>query len=205
MSLSLAQLVDPARVVVLTVLLVACGAPAATASRPGAAPGAGPVGAPRQLAITEPTHGTGYLPLYVAQRLGYFAEEGLAVEVVTMTGGPDVNAVLAGQAWGQIGAPERVANAVLKGGDIRIVGTIANRGLTYLVARPGIEGADLAETLRGRRIATGTFGGTPNAVTRYVLRQAGLDPQRDVTLLEMETNAMLAAVERGQADIASVS
>ena len=122
-----------------------------------------------------------------------------------MTGGPDVNAVLSGQAWGHIGAPERVANALLKGGDMRIIGTIANRGLTYLVAKPGLDGADMADKLRGKRIATGTFGGTPNAVTRYVLRQAGLDPQRDVTLLELESAAIPAAVDRGQADIAAVN
>lgn len=183
---------------------------AAPASAPGAQasgrPAAPPSSAgPQRLTITEPTHGVGYLPLYVAQRRGYFAEEGLEIDVITMTGGSDVNAVLSGQAWGHIGAPERVANALLKGGDIRIVGTIANRGLTYLVARPGSEGADMAEKLRGKRIATGTYGGTPNAVTRYVLRQAGLDPQRDVTLLELESSAIPASVERGQADVAAVN
>jgi NitT/TauT family transport system substrate-binding protein len=205
------------RLTLLLIALLAAGCasrPAAAPAAPGAAPGAQAAGAPsgaaltgapRKLSVTEPTHGAGYLPLYVAQRRGYFAEEGLEVESITMTGGPDVNAVLSGQAWGHIGAPERVANALLKGGDIRVVGTIANRGLTYLVARPGVEDTDMTEKLRGKRIATGTFGGTPNAVTRYVLRQAGLDPQRDVTLLELESSAIPASVDRGQADIAAVN
>lgn len=180
----------------------ASGAPAAPAPRPDAPAASSSAPGPRELIVTEPVHGIGYLPMYVAQRRGYFAEEGLNVVSLTMNGGgPDVNAVLTNQAWGHIGSPERVSNAVLKGGSLRIVGTIANRGLVYFVARPGLEGADLAAKLRGKRIATATFGGTPNAVTRYVLRQNGLDPQRDVTLIEMESSAMASTMERGQADI----
>ena len=36
----------------------------------------------KKLVIAEPLHYTGYLPLYVAQREGYFDEEGLEVEML---------------------------------------------------------------------------------------------------------------------------
>ena len=31
----------------------------------------------RKLLLTEPTHSAGYLPVYMGQQRGYFAEEGL--------------------------------------------------------------------------------------------------------------------------------
>src|SRR5438045_1991009 len=67
-------------------LVAACGpqtGAAPPASAPAAAPrqpasGLAPVAASntalRKLTVTEPTHSVGYLPLYVAQRRGYFAE-----------------------------------------------------------------------------------------------------------------------------------
>ena len=69
----------------------------------------------------------------------------------------------------------------------------------------GLDGADQLTKLRGKRIATSTFGGTPNGVTRYVLRQQGLDPQRDVTLLELESTAIVSVIQRGAADVVYTS
>jgi NitT/TauT family transport system substrate-binding protein len=41
----------------------------------------------RELVVTEPVHGVSYLPLYIAQTKGYFADEGLTVKVLTTSGG----------------------------------------------------------------------------------------------------------------------
>ena len=57
----------------------------------------------QKLVIAEPVHLIGYLPLYVAQHEGYFAEQGLEVEVIQATGGAHVTAVISGDAWGVIG------------------------------------------------------------------------------------------------------
>ena len=91
----------------VALLLVACaggraaggpanGAPAALAAAdPGRRTASGSAPALRELTITEPSHNSGYLPLYTAQRRGFFAAEGLNVVSLTMGGGgPDVNAVL---------------------------------------------------------------------------------------------------------------
>src|SRR5258708_13804773 len=42
----------------------------------------------KALLVAEPTHGIGYLPLYVAIHNGYFAKDGLDVKVMTVDGGP---------------------------------------------------------------------------------------------------------------------
>src|SRR5258708_12462917 len=64
-----------------------------------------PARAARELLVAEPVHSTGYLPLYIAMAKGYF--EDVKVNLVTIeTGSGHTNAVLSGQAFAFIGAPQ---------------------------------------------------------------------------------------------------
>lgn len=165
-----------------------------------------------QLVIAEPTHGIGYLPLYAGIHNGFFAEEGLEVEVATLQGGgAHTNAVLTGEAWAFIGGPEHNAFAKAKGAELRAIVNVVNRGNVYLVARsdlnitPESAQQNLGGLLEGKRIAVGFYGGTPNSILRYILSQEGLNPQTDVVLIEGDTPAGLAAVKTKQADFAITS
>ena len=161
------------------------------------------------ITIAEPVHGVGYLPLYAAQDLGFFADEGLEVEVTTLTGGGHVNATLAGQVFGFIGGPESGAVANVKGSDLVAIANVVDRGNVYFVAATGQEpaaGQDMGEYLRGKTIAGGRYGGTPNAILRHILLQEGLDPETDVTLIEVEdSSAIPSIVQQGQAQVAVVA
>ena len=87
----------------------------------------------RTLVVTEPVHGIGYLPLYVAMRNGYFADEGLEIKIVTIeSGSAPTNAVLTGQAFAYIAGPEHNAFAKLKGAELRLVVNVVARGNLYL-------------------------------------------------------------------------
>ena len=160
----------------------------------------------KQLLVAEPVHGVGYLPLYVAIRNGYFAEDGLDVKVLTVeSGSGHTNAVLSGQAFAFIGGPEHNAFAKIKGGELRGVVNCVDRGNVYVMAAKGKgpkPGDNVADWAKGKRIATGFFSGTPNSITRYMLKQWKLDAKADVTLLEMANSAVLAAVKAGQGDLA---
>ncbi len=160
------------------------------------------------LTIAEPVHSLGYLPLYAAAAEGYFAEEGLEVTVTTLTGGGHVNGLLSGEVWGFIGGPESAGVANVRGADLVSVANVVDRGNVYFTAPPGVEwdGTDLGGFLRGKTIAGGRFGGTPNAILRYILIDAGLDPDEDVTLIESEdSGAVLSIMQAGQADVAVTS
>lgn len=187
-------------------LLTACGGSAGSTA--GAA-GDGGAGSTR-LVVAEPAHSLGYLPLYVAIDAGFFAEEGLEVEAVTLQGGgAHTNAVLTGQAWAFIGGPEHNAfaaardNAVI----IKAVTNVVNKGNVYLVAKKGLEyTGDLGSFLEGKTIVTGAAGGTPHSITSYLLAENGLESGKDVTLIESaDTNAALAIIKQGQAEVAVVS
>jgi NitT/TauT family transport system substrate-binding protein len=164
----------------------------------------------KHLIIAEPVHNTAYLPLYIAVDKGYFADEGLDVEVLTLDGGSaHTNAVLTGQAFAFIGGPEHDAFAKLKGAELRSIVNIADRGNNYLVAAVGkgpVDNDKIYSTyFKGKMIATSQFGGTPNSTIRYMIAKAGLDVKKDVTLIETSTPAILAAVKQGQAQIAITS
>jgi NitT/TauT family transport system substrate-binding protein len=173
-------------------LLVTAGAPARAA----------------ELVVAEPLHGVGYLPLYVAVHNGYFNEQGDNVTILTVeSGSGHTNAVLTKQAFAFIGGPEHNAFAKAKGAELRAVVNVVNRGNVYFVAAKDAKphGSDLAGFVKGKRVATGFYGGTPNSITRYMLNQWKLDARSDVTMTETSSGAILAALKSGQADIGVIT
>jgi NitT/TauT family transport system substrate-binding protein len=162
----------------------------------------------KELVIAEPVHGIGYLPLYIAAANGYFAQEGVTIKVMTVeSGSGHTNAVLTKQAFAFIGGPEHNAFAKAKGAELRAVVNVVNRGNVYFVAQKGMapKGRDFAGFVRGKRVATGFYSGTPNSITRYMLGEWKLDAKKDVQLMETTTAAILAAMRTKNADIGVVS
>jgi NitT/TauT family transport system substrate-binding protein len=165
-----------------------------------------PARAARELLVTEPVHSTGYLPLYIAMAKGYF--EDVKVNLVTIeTGSGHTNAVLSGQAFAFIGGPEHNAFAKAKGAELRAIVACVDRGNTYICAAPGSEpkDADWPRYFKGKTIAVGPLGGTPNSIMRYLLGKWKLDAKRDVTLIETANSATIAVVRNRQAQIAGAT
>jgi NitT/TauT family transport system substrate-binding protein len=158
--------------------------------------------AKHDLLVAEPVHSIGYLPMYIAMAKDYFAESDIQVRTVTIeTGAGHANAVLSGQAFAFIGGPEHCAFAKLKGGELRSVVHCVDRGNVYFCAATGLtlKDRDFTNFIKGKALATGTFGGTPNSITRYLLKKWQLEPATDVTLVETANSAVIAAVHGRQA------
>jgi NitT/TauT family transport system substrate-binding protein len=190
--------------------LSAC-TPASTAATSTNADGA------TKIVISEPVHSLGYLPLYVAINEGIFKKHGLDVTVTTQSSGGSahVNAVLGGQSWGFIGGPEHngfvKAQDTTGGTEIKAIANVVNRGNVYMVARTGVDAPpissieDAAAFLKGKKIVTGAYGGTPNSILRYILAKGGLSIQ-DITLSESaDASAPLAILSQGKADFALIA
>lgn len=162
----------------------------------------------QKLTVAEPVHLIGYLPLYVAIHEGYFAEEGLDVNVVQATGGAHVTAVVSGDAFAVIGGADSICLAN-QGNSDPIVGIVncVNRANVYLFARTGLaptsdSDEDMAAFLKGKSIVAGRYGGSPNLLTRYLVQSVGLDPDKDVTLIEnADASTVTAMLQHGQGDI----
>jgi len=193
--------------IVTAMVLAACGGGTTETTSQG---GTNQAAGLKKLVIAEPLHSVGYLPLYVAQHEGYFNERGLDVEVITAAGGAHVTAVVSGEAWGVIGGPESnaMANKNSKDPIISVV-NVVNKANVYLMAKKGLAPAgsspeDLKEFLKGKKIAAGRYGGTPNLVTRYLLIELGLDPEKDVILEEpADGSTVVSLMESGVVEIAN--
>jgi NitT/TauT family transport system substrate-binding protein len=159
----------------------------------------------KEVLIAEPVHTTGYLPLYIGMAKNLF--EDVTVKIVTIeNGGGHTSAVLSGQAFAFIGGPEHDAYAKAKGAELRAVVNCVDRGNNYYCAAKGQEpppanADDWPGYFKGKTIACGPYGGTPNSITRYFLKKWNFDPTRDVTLLETASSTVLPAVKSGRAQI----
>jgi NitT/TauT family transport system substrate-binding protein len=161
-------------------------------------------GAARELLIAEPVHHVGFLPIYVARHKGYFKDEGIDIKITVMVSPGFVNAVLTGDAFAFIGSVDHNAFARANGKALTAVSNLLGRANIYMMARTDIPPmtGDLPSYLKGKRIAVGNYGGTPNNVLRYFLKKWNLDPRQDVTLIEVGNSAIVpASIKSKQADL----
>ena len=191
--------------VLAAVALAGCSATAdAAPAASGPSGSSGGVEHTGTITIAEPLHGLGYLPLYDAIDQGYFAKAGLDVKMATLGGGAHVNAVLSGDAWGFIGGLESAAIANAKGANMIGIAGVVDRANVYWTAAKGvkIDPKHLASSLKGLRIAASRHAGSPEIDTLYTLKKLGLDPAKDVTIINNDSGTELSLIQSGQADIA---
>jgi NitT/TauT family transport system substrate-binding protein len=158
----------------------------------------------RDVVLAEPVHYVGFLPIYVAQKKGYFKDEGIDLKISTMDGAAMITSVVSGQAFALTASVDRNAQAKVAGKEVKAVVNLDARANIYLMAREDlmpVQG-DLASFLRDKRIAVTAFGGTPNNMLRYLLKQWKLEPGKDVTLVEVNSQPIvLVTVGAKQADV----
>ncbi|MGO4716945.1 ABC transporter substrate-binding protein [Bradyrhizobium sp. 2TAF24] len=140
-------------------------------------------------------------PALIAERKGFFASEGLAVELKPFGDGPVIQQAMASGELdvGYIGAPP-VYQWFSRGLDSRILAKV-NYGQAAIVAKSGGPIRDLPD-LRGRRLAGVARGSGMDVLLRgYVLKEkAGLDPDADLSLSQLPVGNMNAALDTGTVD-----
>ena len=152
--------------------------------------------------LNEVTHSVFYAPQYVAMELGFFEEEGLAIQL-TNGGGADkvMTAVVSGQSDIGLAGPESCIYIYNQGKEDHpvVFGQLTACDGAFLMGREDVT-FDW-EQLRGKTIIGGRKGGVPEMTLEYVLRQHGLEPQVDVTVdTSVQFNMMAGAFTGGQGD-----
>lgn len=155
----------------------------------------------KKIILNEVAHSIFYAPQYVAYELGYFADEGLQVEIVNGAGADNtMTAVLSGEA--QIGfmGSEQSIFVYNQGAKDYVVNfaQLTQRAGNFLVVRESLlqDGTITAgreadgsyvfdwNQLKGRKVVGGRKGGMPQMILEYILKQKGID----VSELEMIQN-----------------
>ena len=131
---------------------------------------------------------------WIAKEANLFAKHGLDVELLFTGGGRAVTSLLGGDTpIVTVGGPSAIA-ARLAGGDVVIIAHVFDTILYSLMVAPEIR--QLAD-LKGKKLGASRFGSATDFALRYVLKQQGLDPIKDVIIFQIggqsETLAALRA------------
>ncbi|HKA32554.1 MAG TPA: ABC transporter substrate-binding protein [Candidatus Binatia bacterium] len=141
--------------------------------------------------------GSGEEVHHLAKQLGLFKKYGLDVEIVYIPGG---STVVQGMVSGEIqfgrGSPSEVVSANLAGFHLKMIAALINKFVYTFVTPPSItKPADL----KGKNVAISRFGSGSDFITRMALKSWGLDPAKDVTILQVGNSPdRLAAIAGGK-------
>ena len=155
------------------------------------------------LQLHEVTRSVFYAPQYIALSRGFFAEEGLAVEITTSGGSEKaMTALLAGEADLCLAGPETGVYVMNEGKTDHpvIVGQLTKRDGSFLIARQPALPFSWSD-LTGKTIIGGRAGGMPIMTLRWVMAQNGLIDGENCTIIDsIQFNLMAGAFEGGEGD-----
>ena len=157
--------------------------------------------------LCEVTHSIFYAPQYAAMELGYFAEEGIEIEL-SNGGGADkvMSAVLSDSMDIGLAGPEACIYVYNEGKEDypQVFAQLTKRDGSMLVGRT--EQPDFTwQSLKGSHILPGRKGGVPYMAFEYALKENGLDPAADLLLdTSVQFDNMTGAFLGGTADYVTV-
>ena len=131
--------------------------------------------------VAYPSLNTSVFSLIIAQKEGYFKEEGLNVELLSIRGEIAIRTTLSGDVDFFTNAGSALAAAV-RGVPVRLVTVFQDKPGWDLIASPEIKSIS---QLRGKNIAIMSPEGSLAVVAREIFRKNGIDPTKDVNLVVM--------------------
>ena len=152
--------------------------------------------------VSEVAHSVFYAPQYVAISQGFFAEEGLQIELINGGGADKVmTSVLTGEVQIGLAGPEACIYVHLEGKENApmVFAQLTNCDGAFLVGRT--EEDFSWENLRGKTIIGGRKGGVPEMTLEYVMKQNGVIPHVDAVVdTSVQFNMMAGAFTGGNGD-----
>lgn len=183
----------------LAVLVVALAVAACTPT-PAATPTPTPV-ALKHVTVAYSNISSTIIPEWVAQEAGLFGKHGLDVDLQYAASATSVAAVVAGQMQLATVGLSEVLGAIAGGADLVVIATQVPAYTYIFEVAPGIQSID---DLKGKSVGISRTGSSSDIGTRVVLKKFGIDPDKDVQLVQtgsvsdrtaaMKSGAIKAAV-----------
>ena len=130
-------------------------------------------------------------PLWVIKDAGYFKQEGLDADLIYIASSSTMaQAMLAGEVLVSTANSQAVVDTGLQGGDLVAVGAIVNFVALYIIAAPEIKSV---ADLKGKPVGVSRFGATTDFAIQMFLKKYGLEPVRDVPIIQIGGLPELAA------------
>ncbi len=150
--------------------------------------------------VAIPLFPTAAFPVLVANDRGFFQREGLTVEPIRINSAPTTyQALISGDVHAAAGAPTGLLPSHLQGADVVALGSWDNLVPYVWITREKI--SDIRE-LRGKKVGVNRAGSKPWLIIHVLLQDAGIDPVKDLTLLQMGGGSQerVSALMRGGID-----
>jgi NitT/TauT family transport system substrate-binding protein len=134
---------------------------------------------------------------HFAKETGLFNKAGLDVEIIYIPGGSTVvQAMAAGEIQFGRGSATEVVTAHLAGFQLKILAALINKFVYSFVTPVTIT---KPQDLKGKAVAVSRFGSGSDFITRLALKSWGLEPVKDVTILQVGNSPeRLAAIASGK-------
>lgn len=153
--------------------------------------------------LNEVVRSVFYAPMYVAINEGFFEEEGIEIELSTGQGADKtMQQLLSGNVDIGFSGPEQVVYIYNQGReDYPVVfAQLTQRDGSFLVGREEDANFDW-KSLRGKELIGGRPGGIPQMALEYVLKDNGINPKTDVSMVtNIDFTATSGAFISGTAD-----
>src|SRR5688500_2640527 len=138
----------------------------------------------------------------MAQRRGFFKEENLEAEIIRMNPNVAITALSTGDVdYCQLfGA---VVGGAIAGLPIRIVAGYLDNWPMTLIAQPEFK---TLKDLKGKTLGISSFGATPDVAARLMIKNAGIDPEKEIKILALGSDAArLTALKQRVVDLIVIS
>ena len=142
------------------------------------------------------------LTVAAAQNHGFFKDENLDAEIIRMNPNVAITALSTGDVdYCQLfGA---VVGGAMAGLPVRIVAGFLDNWPMTLIAQPEIK---TLKDLKGKTLGISSFGATPDVAARLMIKQAGIDPEREIKVLALGSDAArLTALKQRVVDVVVIS
>ena len=122
-------------------------------------------------------------PFWIIKDAGYFKQEGLDANLIYIAASSTMaQAMMAGEVAISTANSQAIVDTGLQGGDLVAVGAIVNFVALYVIAAPEIK---TVQDLRGKPVGVTRFGATTDFAMQMFLQKYGLEPVRDVPIIQI--------------------
>lgn len=145
----------------------------------------------RVINVAQPGHDDYGIPLYLADKLGYFKEEGLKVQFVNFKSSPlSIASLMAKEVQFCLTSYDQALKTFEKGRTLKVILTTTDKHPWCLMARPEVKSV---KDLKGKSISAKMPGSGPRAFATKILTYYKFDPSKDVVFVDLPETGIIPA------------
>ncbi|MBV2151622.1 ABC transporter substrate-binding protein [Kitasatospora sp. SUK 42] len=196
------RVVAAALAAALLLPLSACANDAATSTHGAAAPAGRQVDGPKVKIMVGGLDKVIYLPAMLTQRLGYFADAGVNVELMSEPAGVNATtALLAGDVQGAVGFYDHTIDLQAKGKNVESVVQFAQApGEVELVSTKQADAIRSGADFKGRKLGVTSVGSSTDFLTKYLAVKNGTAVSEFSPIAVGAGQTFVAALQQGSID-----